>query len=125
MYEFEDNQDTLIQGVVQPKLEVAWSRRRAWHGETVSIQVRSELVKDGTPVKIEVHSSDGKVAIVTFDKEKITGNKLDKDYKIDWHAKKLKADPYKFVAKATVAAFSLTAESEDLAVDLTPPLFSA
>jgi len=125
VYEFEDDQDKLIPGVVQPKLLVAWSRRRAWHLETVTIQVRSELVKDGTEVKLEVQSHDGKVSIVAFEKETITGNKLDKEYKIDWKDKKLKEEPYKFVVKATVKDPPLTAESADLAVDLSPPLFSA
>ena len=125
MYEFEGEHDTLISGVVHPKLQVAWSRRRAWNGETVTIQVRTELVNDGTEVKLEIHSQDGKVAIDTFEKETITGNKLDKPYKIDWKAKNLKEDPHQFVVKATVKALSLTADSATMAVDLVPPVFSA
>ena len=54
MYEFEDVHNKLIPGVVTPKIQVTWSRHRAWHGETVSILVRTELVKDGTKVKLEI-----------------------------------------------------------------------
>lgn len=125
MYEFEGNQDSLIIGVVQPKLQVAWSRRRAWHLETISIQVRSELVNDGTTVKLVVHSQDGKLVIDTFDSETITGNKLDKVYKIDWNSKSLKENPHTFTVTATVKSPPLTAESAVLAVDLVPPQFSA
>jgi hypothetical protein len=125
LYEFESAQDNLIIGVVQPKLQVAWSRRRAWHLETVSIQVRTELVNDGTALKLVIHSHDGKVVIDTFDAETITGNKLDKDYKIDWKTKNLKEDPHTFLVKATIKDLSLTAESAALAVDLVAPQFSA
>jgi hypothetical protein len=125
VYEFEGNPNTHISGVVHPKLRISWSRRRAWHGETVSIQVRTELVNDGTQVKLEIHSDDGKLALDTFDKETITGNKLDKDYKIDWKSKKLKKDPHTFVVKATIKTPSLTAQSAQIGVDLAPPQFSA
>jgi hypothetical protein len=124
-YDFEGDQDTLIQAVVHPKLHVEWSQRRAWHGQTLTIQVRSELLNDGTTVKLEVQSENGK-AVDTFAAETINGNKLDKPYKIDWSAKNLPEDPHKFVVKATVTApVALNAQSEPLAVDLVVPLFSA
>lgn len=125
VYEFEKSQDHLIQGVVTPKLIAAWSRRRAWHGETVTIQIRSELIIDGTTVKLEVKSEDLKLTMDTFASETITGNKLDKDYKIDWASKKPKETPNTFVIVATITAPHLTATSAAMAVDLSMPVFSA
>lgn len=125
LYEFENAQDHLIPGVVTPKLQVAWSRRRAWHGETVTLQVRSELINDGTSVKLEVKSQDGSLTMDTFAAETITGNKLDKAYKIDWAAKKPKETPNTFVIVATVTTPHLTATSPVMTVDLSKPLFSA
>jgi len=125
MYEFEGEQDTLIQATVHPRLHVEWSQRHAWHGQTVTIQVRSELLNDGTAVKLDVQDKDGKV-LDTFAAETLTGNKLDKPYKIDWSAKNLPEDPHTFVVKATVTApVALHAQSEPMAVDLVVPLFSA
>ena len=124
MYEFEDNHNTLIPGVVTPKLQVSWSRHRAWHGDTVAILVRTELVKNGTKVKLEIHVKDGQ-SLDTLDKGTITDNRHTKIYKIDWKNKKLKADVREILVTATIKDLDLTADSDPLLVDLVPPLFSA
>jgi hypothetical protein len=101
MYEFEDVHDTLIPGVVTPTIQVTWSRHRAWHSETVKILVRTELVKDGTKVKLEIKTEGGKL-LDTLDKGTIAGNASDQDYKIDWKAKNLKPDTAEVVVTATI-----------------------
>jgi hypothetical protein len=124
VYEWEDVHNTLISGIVTPKIQVTWSRHRAWHGETVKILVRTDLVKDGTKVKLEIKSKDGKT-LDTLDKGNITANANNQDYKIDWKAKKLTPDTKEFVVTASIKDPALTADSESMFVDLVPPLFSA
>jgi hypothetical protein len=124
LYEFEDNHNTLIPGVVTPMLQVSWSRHRAWHGETITVLVRTELVKNGTKVKLEIHVKDGK-SLDTLDKGTIADNRLGMIYKIDWKSKKLLADVREILVTATIKDLDLTAESDPLLVDLVPPLFSA
>lgn len=124
MYEFEDNHNALIPGVVTPTLQVSWARHRAWHGETFTILVRTELVKNGTKVKLEIHVKDGQ-SLDTLDKGTITDNRHTKIYKIDWKNKKLKADVREILVTATIKDLDLTADSDPLLVDLVPPLFSA
>lgn len=124
MYEFEDEHNKLIPGVVTPKIQVTWSRHRAWHGETVRVLVRTELVKDGTKVKLEIKVKDGK-SLATLEKGTMTGNANDQDYKLDWKDLKLKPDVTAVVVTASIKDLSLTADSEDLLVDLVPPMFSA
>ena len=124
MYEFEDVHDTLIPGVVTPKIQVTWSRHRAWHGETVGILVRTELVKDGTKLKLDIKVKDGD-SLGTLTKGIISGNANRQDYKIDWKAKKLTPDVTEVVVTASTIDPKLTADSESLFVDLVPPMFSA
>jgi hypothetical protein len=124
LYEFEDVHNTLISGVVTPGIQVTWSRHRAWHGETVSILVRTELVKDGTRLKLEIKVKDDKL-LDSLDKGTIAGNANSQTYKIDWKGKKLTADATEFVVTATIKDYGITADSESLFVDVVPPMFSA
>jgi hypothetical protein len=124
MYEFEDVHDTLIPGVVTPKIQVTWSRHRAWHAETVGILVRTEVVKDGTKVKLEIKTKGGKL-LDTLDKGTIAGNANDQNYKIDWKTKQLKPETAEVVVTAAIKELKLTADSEPMFVDLVPPMFSA
>jgi hypothetical protein len=124
MYEFEDDHNTLIPGVIAPKIQVTWSRHRAWHGETVSILVRTEFVKDGTKLKLEIRVKDDKL-LDSLEKGTITSNANSQDYKIDWKAKKLKPDVTEVVVTASLKDPAITADSESLFVDLVPPMFSA
>ena len=124
MYEFDDDHNKLLSGVVTPKLQVAWSRQRAWHGDTVHILVRTELVKDGTKLKLEVKAKDGK-SLDTLDKGTVTNNANDQSYKLDWKDKKLKADVTEVVVTASIKDPAVTVTSASLFVDLVPPVFSA
>ena len=124
MYEFEDVHNTLIPGVVTSKIQVTWSRHRAWHRETVHIRVRTEFVKDGTRIKLEIKVKGGK-SLDSLEKGTITGNANNQDYKIEWKDKKLKPEEAEVVVTASIKDPALTADSESLFVDLVPPMFSA
>jgi len=121
---FENDHNNLIQGTVQPQLQVDWSVHRAWHGDTVKILVRTQAVKDGSKIKLEIKPIERSV-IEILDKDVITGNKLDKDYTINWKNAKLASDAKEFVVTAVIVDFGLLAVSPSLFVDLIPPLFSA
>jgi hypothetical protein len=122
MYNFLNVHNNLIPGRVPPKLQVNWSAHRAWHGDTVKILVRTEHVKDGTTIKLEIKTKGQ--SIDSFDKEKINSNALDKDYLIDWKKKKLPAGAGDFVITGTIKDLNITATSPALTVDLAPPAFS-
>jgi len=123
MYEFENFQNNVILGVVTPKLQVSWSRHRAWHKETVRILVRTELIKDGTKVKLEIKTKAGKT-IDTLDKGTLSGNANNQDYKIEWKDKKLDPVTAEVVVTASIKDPALTADSEPLFVDVVPPVLS-
>ena len=123
-YEFEDVHNTLIQGIVTPKIQVTWSRHRAWHGETVKILTRTELVKDGTKLKLEIKAKGGK-KLDTLEKGTIKTNANDQEYKIDWKSKKLKPEEGEVVVTASIKDPAITADSEPMLVDLEPPVFSS
>ncbi len=123
MYEFEQDHNNLIPAQVTPTLQVNWSQHRAWHGDTVKILVRTQMVNDGTKVKLEVKPKGG-TPIESFTKDTVTGNTLDKDYKIDWKKLQVPEDSQEFVVTATLTDFNVTADSDSLFVDLVPPLFS-
>jgi hypothetical protein len=124
MYEFESFHNSLITGVVTPKVQVSWARHRAWHKDTVRILVRTELVKDGTKVKLEIKLKGGK-SLDTLDKGTISGNANSQNYLIDWKSKKLDPVTAEVVVTATIKDLALTADSESLFVDVIPPLLSS
>jgi len=122
MHDFRNVHNNRISGQVRPRLQVSWSVHRAWHGDTVKILVRTEHVKDGTKIKLEIITVGQTIA--TFDKETISGNSLDKDYPIDWKKTKLPPKAGDFVVKGTIQTLNLTATSPPLTVDLEVPAFS-
>jgi hypothetical protein len=124
MYEFENFHNNLVTGIVTPKIQVSWSRHRAWHKDTVRILVRTELVKDGTKVKLEIKIKGGK-SLDTLDKGTISGNANSQDYQIEWKSKKLDPVTAEVVVTATIKDLALTADSESMFVDVIPPLLSS
>ena len=90
----------------------------------MKILVRTELVKDGTKVKLEIKAKGGKT-LDTLAKGAINNNANDQDYKIDWKSKKLKPEEGEVVVTASTKDPDLSADSEPMLVDLMPPLFSS
>lgn len=122
MHDFRNVHNNKISGQVQPKLQVSWSVHRAWHGDTVKILARTEHVKDGTKIKLEITTAGQTIA--TFDKETITGNRLDKDYPINWKKTNLPPKAGDFLVKGTIQTLNLIATSPALTVDLEAPTLS-
>jgi hypothetical protein len=100
-----------------------WSQRRAWHGDTVKIQLRTELVKDNTAVELQVMSDiDGEVDTVTG--KKVTDESLDSDYEIAWKGKPF-GERREFKVGGKVGEKLQADPSRLLYIDLDEPVFSA
>jgi hypothetical protein len=115
-------QDDLYPGKVTRVVTVGWSRRRAWHGETVKACVRTELVPDGAKVEIRVLSEGNSTELAKLEGD-IADGKLDKDYTIDFDGKPLPEGETRFVLKAKIDKLESHA-SPALVVDLAAPIFS-
>lgn len=124
MPDFENLHDNKIEGKVTPAVIVEWSKRRAWHGDTVSIAVRSWQVPDGTAVTVKILATDNSV-IDTVTGLSLTGGKADKDYPIQWKGKTVSEDKHAFALQAFIDDPKLESKpSPVLLIDLQPPVLS-
>ena len=110
-------------GKLNRTARVGWSQRRAWHGDKVKIQVRTELVKDETAVELRVLSA-ADAEIDKVEGKKVTAEALDNDYEISWKDKPF-GDQREFKLAAKVGEKLVAQPSPTLYVDLDPPVFSA
>ena len=124
MPKFEGDHNKKIPGKIKRTVRVAWLRARAWHGEEVTIAVRTTHVKNDAKVELKIFDEDEGDVDAVGDL-KITDSKLDHKYTIDWKEKTLPADKYKFVVKAIIDGKLTSESSPPLIVDLEPPFFSA
>lgn len=125
MPDYESLQDTVIQGRVTPVVMVEWARLRAWHGDTVSIAVRTSQVPDGSSVTVKILVKDGGAEVDTVTGLSISGSKADHDYAIQWKDKPVSADKNAFVLKALIDDPKVESPlSPALLVDLEPPVLS-
>lgn len=119
---FTGPQDATNPGKVPKVAQVFWSRKRCYHGEEVTLSVRTENVPDGASVELILSADNG------GEIDKITGltlskGKVDHKYKIDWKGK-VPAKAREFVFKARVDKLT-SGDSPVLLVDLGPPEMSA
>ena len=107
-------------------IAVHWSKRRAYHQDKVKLSVRTELVKDGAKVDIEIQTRDGKVVIDDVKDLAVKDGKIDHDYTIDWKGKHFRPPDREFVAIAILTgAYPIRSQpSAPLWVDLATPLLS-
>jgi hypothetical protein len=125
MPDYESPQDTKIQGQVTPVAIAEWSRLRAWHGDTVTIAVRTSQVPDGSAVTVKILTKDGNTEVDTVSGLSISGSKVDHDYTIQWKDKTVSADKNAYVLKASIDDPKVdSALSPPLMVDLEPPVLS-
>lgn len=110
-------------GVLNTAARLSWSQRRAWHGDKVKMQVRTELVKDGTDVELRVVSAKD-VEIDKVTGKKVTAEALDNEYEIAWKDKPY-GDEREFKLTAKVGEKLEAAPSPLLYVELDEPVFSA
>ena len=112
--------------VLTPVLRVSWSQPRCWHGDSVTIRVRSNYVKDGGQITLNIYAVNDNNAIDTIANIPINGNKLDVPYTVNWKTKVVPANSTYFEVKATLTTPAITSPaSAAMAVDLVVPVFSA
>lgn len=123
---FEQDHDHTTTIPLTPVLRVSWSRQRAWHGETVSIRVRSANVQPASVIELRI----GPVGAPAFDTVlalALNAGALDHNYVIDWRPPQaVPAGATDFVVVARLPAYNVdSAPSAPMQVDLSPPMFSA
>ncbi len=119
--EHEQSHERQIMRVVR----VFWSVDRAWHGDEVTLSVRTENVADGTTCELRiVPRSKPEAPVDKVTGVSITGSKLDHKYTIDWKTKPVPKGASEFVFKAKVGPKLESELSDVLVVELSPPAFS-
>lgn len=124
----ENTQDTVNPAQLAERIIVNWSTPRCWHGDSVTIRVRTERVPDGSLVRLRIFAQGAPNHFDQLVNQPITGNKLDVPYTLDWKTKLVQPPPYltQVQVSATVQVLNnVTALSDPMAVDLIPPLHSA
>lgn len=123
----DDQEDRDIPGQLTAAITVNWAQPRAWHGDIVTIRVRTNRVPDGYNVQLRIFPDGVNNHFDQVPNQPIADNKLDFDYTLDWKTKLPQPAPYPalFRVEAAVIALNINALSDTLAVDLIPPLFSA
>ena len=120
----EGPDSTEIDAELEREVNVTWSRTRCWHGETVTIRVRTNHVPDGTAVILRIFPDDVAGEIVSVEGLTINGSSLDHDYTIDWGTTAIPEDASEFVVRAVIDE-NPSDPSPTLVVDLNIPIFSA
>jgi hypothetical protein len=103
---------------------VFWSKKRAYHGEDVTLSVRTENVPDGTAVEITITPTGGGAVVDTVKGLSIKASQVDHKYTIKWKDKPLPKGGHGFVFRAVIGKLK-SGESSVLLVDVEPPWFSA
>lgn len=143
MAKFSGVHNHTLFGQVKAKMHTAWSQKRAWHADEVTLSLRcwhsddivtpviSEASKGESggknknlSVKLKILDKDGIVEIDSIKDQQIKDMKLDHKYTIAWQEKPF-ADKREFVIKAVATGDLESSLSSTLLVDLDPPIFSA
>jgi hypothetical protein len=112
--------------VLTPVLRVSWSQPRCWHGDNVTIRVRSVYVKDGGQITLNIYAVGNVNAIDTIPNLVLNGNTLDYAYTVNWKNMVIPANSTFFEVKATLTTPAIDSPaSAAMAVDLVVPVFSA
>src|SRR6188472_3814051 len=123
---WQQNHNHTMDCPLTPTLRVSWSKPRSWHGENVTISLRSQYVKDGGQVTLEIlATNDRTTPVETLGPLTLNNNRLDHVYRIDWKTKPVPAGAVTFEVKAILANPNTVATSDPMAVDLVVPVFSA
>ena len=104
--------------------KVFWSKKRAYHGEDVTLSVRTENVPDGAAVELIITPTGGGDVVDTIKGLSIKTSQLDHKYTIKWKDKPLPKTGHGFVFRAVIGKLK-SDESSVLLVDVEPPVFSA
>ncbi len=124
--DFEDNHDHTVPAPLTEEVLVSWSKPRCWHGDTVTIRVRTGRVIDGSTVELKVWVQGAGAHFHQIPNQPINHNQLDFDYTLNWKTFVIPAGSVDFVVTARIVQINITsAPSEPMKVDLIEPLFSA
>lgn len=128
--DFEDDHDHTVPAALNESVHVSWSHPRSWHGETVTIRIRTTRVRNGDTLQLKIRAAGIDPAFHTLPGGgdgpiNITDNSLDFAYKIDWKGKPVPANSTQFEVIARLNELMIeSAPSEPMSVDLVPPIFS-
>jgi len=112
-------------GSLTALIQAHWSQHRCWHGEDVTISVRSSRVSDSAQLDLAiVPEGNEQNPLETISDKKVSSSKLDHKYTVNWKEKPF-GENRKFVIQATVEKKLKAPLSPVLYVDLEPPIFSA
>jgi len=120
----EGPDSTEIEAELEREVTVTWSRTRCWHGETVTIEVHTTHVPNGTAVILRIFPEGVADEIVSVDGLTIQDSDLDHGYVIDWEAVVIPEGVSEFVVRAVIDD-DASDPSPILTVDLKAPVFSA
>jgi hypothetical protein len=124
MGEFSGPHDATNLGTVPKVAQVFWSQKRRYHGDEVTLSVRTQNVPNGAAVELRISPRNGGAVIDTITGATITNSKLDHTYTIDWKTKPIPASAREFVFQAVIGKI-ISSASPILFVDLAPPEPSA
>ena len=111
-------------GNVATATSVAWSQRRAWHGDTVKVFLHAELTKADPPVAVQILPKDKTAEFDTVSGADLSAYASGCDYEIKWKTKPFAKDR-EFQLKAKVDGKLESGLSAPLYVELDAPDFSA
>lgn len=124
MAEFTGPDSVSNEKTIQRTARVLWSRKRCWHGDTVSIVVGAEPYLEARKVELKILSEDKTQEIEEVSPGNLVASNLIHDYEVKWQDKPFE-DKKTFVVKAEIDTVLETEASAPLWVDLEVPLFSA
>lgn len=125
MSKFEGPHNVPNPGKLPKVAQLFWSKKRSWHGEEVTLSVRTENVPDGTAVTLTIFPRGSAAVIDTKAGLSVKTSAVDHKYKIEWKDKPLPKPPGReFIFRAEIGKLK-SGDSPILLVDLEPPMFSA
>jgi hypothetical protein len=111
-------------GQVGAAVQVAWSQRRAWHGDTVKIFVQAEFATKNPAVEVKVVGSDS-TTIDTPGGSTLSDYSAGYSYDLKWKGKPFGANrQFVLTSKVGDKLNSDPAKCTPLYVDLDAPAFS-
>jgi len=120
MGKFSGPHDNTTLGKVPRVAQVFWSQKRRYHGDKVTLSVRTQNVPDGAAVELRILPKGGGAVIDTITGDTLTGSQVNHVYTIDWKTKTIPDGAREFVFQAVIGKV-VSSASPTLFVDLALP----
>ena len=114
--------NTSYPGEIEPAVQVFWSQRRAWHGDTVKIYVQAEFAKKNPDVEVKIMAKSAMRPIDTPSGKSLNDYTAGFSYDIKWQGPFGANREFELLVKVDGVLYSKG--SPILYVDLDPPAFS-